>query len=170
MKNQYQAEIDKIRDDTEKLRGDSLARKPGDSVKLKEKKNRTAAELENLVELLKRTNDKQRVEIENLTKENDRLQSLTAKGSNEPALKQKVEQLQRVVQSYENQDVKTGEKDTTIKKLTFANKLLRSDLEQEIERFNELQEKYKKLLMMYRITSTENKGNQEKLFNIATGA
>jgi len=58
MKNQYQAEIDKIRDDTEKLRGDSLARKPGDSVKLKEKKNRTAAELENLVELLKRTNDK----------------------------------------------------------------------------------------------------------------
>jgi len=58
MKNQYQAEIDKIRDDTEKLRGDSLTRKPGDSVKLKEKKNRTAAELENLVELLKRTNDK----------------------------------------------------------------------------------------------------------------
>jgi hypothetical protein len=102
MKNQYQAEIDKIRDDTEKLRGDSLQRKPGDSVKLKEKKNRTAAELENLVELLKRTNDKQRVEIENLTKENDRLQTLTAKGSNEPALKKQVEQLQRVVQSYEN--------------------------------------------------------------------
>lgn len=73
MQNQYQSEIDKIRDDTEKLRGDQLARQPGDTVKLRQKKTRTAAELENVCELLKRTNDKQRVEIEALRKENDHL-------------------------------------------------------------------------------------------------
>ena len=44
--------------------------------------------------------------------------------------------LERVVHSYEMADVKTGEKDVTIKKLIFANKTLREDLQQEIERFN----------------------------------
>jgi len=50
MKNQYQAEIDKIRDDTEKLRGDALSRQPGDSVKLRPQKSRTAQELEGIVD------------------------------------------------------------------------------------------------------------------------
>ena len=55
--------------------------------------------------------------------------------------------LQRVVHSYEMSDVKTAEKDLTIKKLTFANETLRKDLEQEIERFDLLQRKYKDLLI-----------------------
>jgi len=50
MKNQYQSEIDKIREDTEKLRGDALNRQPGDSVKLRPLKSKTAAELETVVE------------------------------------------------------------------------------------------------------------------------
>lgn len=67
-------------------------------------------------------------------------------------------------------DVKTGEKDTTIKKLVFANKTLREDLEQEIERFNLLQNKYKELLIKYNIASKENAKNQKSLFTMTTGA
>jgi hypothetical protein len=114
--------------------------------------------------------DKQRVELEALRKQNDRLETLTAKGTNEPALKQKIEMLERVVHSYEMADVKTGEKDTTIKKLVFANKTLREDLEQEIERFNMLQNKYKELLIKYNIASKENSKNQKSLFTMTTGA
>jgi hypothetical protein len=68
MKNQYEAELDKIRDDTEKLRGDALSRQPGDTVKLRPQKSRTAAELESVCEQLKRVCEKQRVELEALRK------------------------------------------------------------------------------------------------------
>jgi len=78
--------------------------------------------------------------------------------------------LERVVHSYEMADVKTGEKETTIKKLVFANKTLREDLEQEIERFNMLQSKYKELLIKYNIASKENSKNQKSLFTMTTGA
>lgn len=67
--------------------------------------------------------------------------------------------LERVVHSYEMTDVKTGEKDLTIKKLIFANKTLREDLEQEIERFNLLQNKFKDLLIKYNIATKENNKN-----------
>lgn len=88
------------------------------------------------------------------------MEDLTAKGTNEPALRQKIEMLERVVHSYEMADVKTGEKDVTIKKLIFANKTLREDLQQEIERFNLLQNKYKELLIKYNISQKENTKNQ----------
>jgi hypothetical protein len=46
LKNKLKEEMDKIKDDTEKLRGDSLNKIAGDTVKLKPKKNRTAQELD----------------------------------------------------------------------------------------------------------------------------
>ncbi len=170
LKNQYQTEIDKIKDETEKLRGDALSRQPSDTVKLRALKSKTAAELEIQLEQLRRVCDKQRVEIDALRKANERLETLTAKGSNEPQLKQKVEMLERVVHSYEMADVRTGEKDTTIKKLVFANKTLREDLEQEIERFTLLQNKYKELLIKFNILSKANKSNEQALFSVTTGA
>ncbi len=119
--------MDKIKDDTEKLRGDSLNKIAGDTVKLKPKKNRTAQELDQIVEQLKRVVEKQKVEIENLTKSNESLKSQTQRGSDEPALKQKVEMLENIVKGYETAEVKEFEKDVTIKKLIFANKTLRTD-------------------------------------------
>ena len=89
---------------------------------------------------------------------------MTSKGTNEPALRQKIEMLERVVHSYEMADVKSGEKDATIKKLVFANKTLRQDLEQEIARFNLLQEKYKELLIKFNIQNREDIKNQQSLF------
>lgn len=50
MKNQYQTAIDKIKEDTEKLRGDALSKQSTDSVKLRPLKSKTAAELESVVE------------------------------------------------------------------------------------------------------------------------
>ena len=68
------------------------------------------------------------------------------------------------------QDVKTSEKDLTIKKLIFANETLRKDLEREIERFDLLQGKYKDLLIKCNISSKENERNQKALFTMTTGA
>ena len=62
------------------------------------------------------------------------------------------------------------EKDQTIKKLVFANKTLREDLAQEIERFNLLQSKFRDLLIKYNISSKENAKNQKSLFEVTTGA
>ena len=62
------------------------------------------------------------------------------------------------------------EKDQTIKKLVFANKTLREDLAQEIERFNLLQAKFRDLLIKYNIASKENAKNQKSLFEVTTGA
>ena len=164
LKQQHQAELDKIRSDTEKLKGDALAKQPGDTVKLRAQKSKTAEELEKTVEQLKRVVEKQRVENDALKKQNEKLEVLTSKGTNEPALRQKIEMLERVVHSYEMADVKSGEKDATIKKLVFANKTLRQDLEQEIARFNLLQEKYKELLIKFNIQNRENIKNQQSLF------
>jgi hypothetical protein len=162
--------MDRIKDETEKLRGDALSRQPTDTVKLRALKSKTAAELDAQLEQARRVCDKQRVEIDALRKQVERLEALTQKGSNEPALRQKVEMLERVVHSYEMADVKTGEKDSTIKKLVFANKTLRQDLEQEIERFTLLQGKYKELLVKHNILSKANQRNEQTLFSQATGA
>jgi len=52
----------------------------------------------------------------------------------------------------------------------FANKTLREDLAQEIERFNLLQSKFRDLLIKYNIASKENAKNQKSLFEVTTGA
>lgn len=49
-KKQHEEDIKMIKEDTEKLRGDSLNKQPGESVKLRTKKHRTVPELEELVD------------------------------------------------------------------------------------------------------------------------
>ena len=87
LKQQHQSELDKIRSDTEKLKGYALAKQPGDTVKLRAQKSKTAEELEKTVEQLKRVVEKQRVENDALKKQNEKLEVLTSKGTNEPALR-----------------------------------------------------------------------------------
>lgn len=48
------------------MRGDALASMPGMSVKLRKKSSKSPAELEAVVEQLKRVIDKQKIEIEKL--------------------------------------------------------------------------------------------------------
>lgn len=78
--------------------------------------------------------------------------------------------LENIVKGYETAEVKEFEKDVTIKKLIFANKTLRTDYQQEIDRFNLLQEKYSQLLVKYKIATNQNTTNEKLLFKMTTGA
>lgn len=93
-----------------------------------------------------------------------------SKSSNDAELKVKIGQLERVIHSYEIRDVNVGEQDTTIKKLIFANKQLREDLQREIERYNLLESKYRDLLVKFNVVNRENETNQEYIFSMQTGA
>lgn len=75
-----------------------------------------------------------------------------------------------MIHSYEMRDVNVNEQDTTIKKLIFANKQLREDLQREIERYNLLEAKYRDLLVKFNVASRENETNQEYIFSMQTGA
>lgn len=114
--------------------------------------------------------DKQKVEIEALRKANDKLQTSNAKAGNDAEMRVKIGQLERVIHSYEQRDVNLGEQDTTIKKLIFANKQLREDLQREIERYNLLQAKYTDLLVEHKVLDRVNEKNQEYVFSMQTGA
>ena len=62
------------------------------------------------------------------------------------------------------------QKDQTIKKLVYANTTLRSDLQREIDRFTQLEAKFREVLIKYNIKVKENSRNQQTLFETATGA
>lgn len=89
---------------------------------------------------------------------------------NEPALRMKIEQLERLVHSYEMQEVNVDEKDQTIKKLVFANKTLREDLQREIDRYTLLESKFKEMLVKFNIKSKEAERSGQTLFTQMTGA
>ena len=91
MKSKHEMEIAEIQNETDKLRGDALASQPGETVKLRKKSNKSAAELEVVVEQLKRVIDKQKIEIEKLHKDNEHLEGQNLKRTNEPKLRMKIE-------------------------------------------------------------------------------
>ena len=62
-----------IKEQSAKLTGDQLAQKPGETVKLRNKSSKSVAELELVIETLRRVSDKQKVEIDALRKTNESL-------------------------------------------------------------------------------------------------
>lgn len=105
-----------------KLTADQLTHKADGTVKMRNKTTKSVAELEVVIETLRRVSDKQKVEIEAIKKQNEKLQASMAKAGDDAALRVKISQLERVIHTYEMRDVNLGEQDTTIKKLIFANK------------------------------------------------
>ena len=67
-------------------------------------------------------------------------------------------------------EVNSGEQETTIKKLIFANRQLREDMTREIERYNLLESKFRDLLVKYNVVTKENTKNKGLIFNMQTGA
>lgn len=124
--------------------GNASAKKEdkGESVKLKGKPTKSVAELELLVESLKRVIEKQKTESDALKRELTTLQSRGDKLVSEKQLRQRIEALEQELHSYEMKDVNVGEKDKTIKKLVSANREMRDDLEREVERYRILEVKY----------------------------
>lgn len=92
LQQQHENELAEIQNETAKLRGDALAGQPGETVKLRKRSTtKSAAELEAVIEQLKRVIEKQKIENEKLTKNRDHLEALQSKRSNEPKLRMRIE-------------------------------------------------------------------------------
>jgi len=85
-------------------------------------------------------------------------------------LRDTVESLEQALHSAEMKEVNLDEQERTMKKLIFANKQLREDLSQEIERYNLLEEKFRDLLVKFNLVNKQNEKNQQLVFTMGTGA
>jgi chromosome segregation ATPase len=130
---------------------------------------KSTAELEMLVESLKRVVEKLKTENEALKKENSKTVGQKDKVASEKALRQKINNLEQHVHSLEMKEVNLDERDQTIKKLIQANKQLREDLSREVDRYILLEDKYKEVVMKFETISKSNKRNEELVFGMTTG-
>ena len=90
--------------------GKSTNEKKEDKLKLRPMKtNKTVADLEMLVESLKRVIEKQKIECENLRKLNARFEGHSDKLASEKAMKQKINNLEQTIHSYEMKEVNLDE-------------------------------------------------------------
>lgn len=105
------------------------------------------SDLEVVVDSLKRVVDKLKTENEHLKKENAKIQGFSGKIISEKALRQKINNLEQLVQSYEMKEINLDEREKTIKKLIEANKQLRDDMCREGDRYFILEGKYKEVLV-----------------------
>jgi DNA repair exonuclease SbcCD ATPase subunit len=131
---------------------------------------KSTAELEMLVESLKRVVEKLKIENEALKKENSRTAGQNDKVASEKALRQKIHNLEQLVHSLEMKEVNLEERDGTIKKLIQANKQLREDLAREVDRYILLEDRHREALLKLETASKSNKRNEELVFGLATGS
>ena len=142
--------MDSDMQDINDLVGKTTGGKKEDNLKLRAmKSNKNVAELEMLVETLKRVIEKQKIECENLRKQNAKFEGHSDKLVSEKAMKQKINNLEHINHSHEMKEVNLDERERTIKKLIEANKHLRADLIKEIDRYTLLEDKYKDVLIQY---------------------
>lgn len=147
----------------------SASKKQTESVKLRNKSSKSVAELEMVIESLKRVIEKQKTENDNLQRQLDQHEKKNEKLRSEKTMRQKIENLEQEVHSYEVKDVNMGEKDQTIKKLHESYKIIKEDLRREGERYQLLEKKYKDLLIKYNVLSKDHASHVEKLFSMGTG-
>ena len=143
--------------------------KKDESVRLR-KQGKNTAELEMLVESLKRVVEKLKIENESLKKENSKTAGQKDKVASEKALRQKINNLEQLVQSLEMKEINIEERESTIKKLIMANKQLREDLTREVDRYLLLEGKYRDVLMKMDSLSKSNTRNEELVFGLTTGS
>lgn len=120
-----------------------------DSIKFRKKPIQSVAELEMLVESLKRVIEKLKTENEHVKKELAKHSGVGEKVNLEKSLRTKISNLETVIQHHEMKDVNLDEQKTTIKKLIEANKQLRHDLEKEVDRYQLLEKKYRDVLAKF---------------------
>lgn len=143
--------------------------KKKETVRLRQQ-GKSTAELEMLVESLKRVVEKLKTENEALKKENSKSAGQSDKVASEKALRQKIHNLEQLVHSLEMKEINLEERDDTIKKLIMANKQLREDLGREVDRYILLEEKYRDCLLKLETVGKSNKKNEKMMFELATGS
>lgn len=140
-----------------------LMQKPGAS-------KRPAAELERVIEGLKRVINTQKSELENLKKKESRYKAAQEKVSTNKLLKDEISNLESEIKAFEVKDKKVEELEIKSQKLSEANKHLVNDIRNEQKRYEFLESKYKELLIKYNITSKDLEKKQDSLFTMSTGA
>lgn len=126
LKKAAEADLDEINDIVGITNKASSKKK--DTNKFRQRSLQSVGELEMLVESLKRVIEKLKIENENLKKENAKHAGQGEKVNTEKQLRQKINNLEQAVHSYEMKDVNLDERERTIKKLIEANRQLRDDL------------------------------------------
>lgn len=164
LKNNEEQELNKIED----LNQDSI-KKRTESNKIRNKSTRSVAELEMVIESMKRVVEKQKTENDNLSTKLEQTGKYQDKVKSEKQLRQRIEQLEQALHSYEMKDINMDEKDKTIKKMLEQNRMLRDDLRREIERYDMLEQKYKDMLVKFDILSKDNTKNEQMAFSSLTG-
>lgn len=172
LQNQRTEELATIKEQTAKITGEDFSSK-GDTVKLRNRKIKSVQELETVIDTLRRVIDKQKVEMDNIRRENQHMKDKTGDANSAQEaqqLRRRVEGLEQALHSAEMKEVNMDEQERTMKKLIFANKQLRDDLSREIERYNLLEEKFRDLLVKYNLAQKQNEKNQKLVFTLGTGA
>lgn len=141
-----QQEREDLQEIDEQVGKSESLKKRKESNKFRKKPIQNIAELELLVESLKRVIEKLKVENEHLKKENSKYSGVGEKQNVEKTLRTKISNLETIIQSHEMKDVNLDEQKRTIKKLIDANKQLRTDLEKEVDRYTALENKYREVL------------------------
>jgi chromosome segregation ATPase len=139
MKSKYEEDLEQIREKTAKLTGEEFSQKPGESVKLRNKTTKSVAELEAVIDTLRRVIDKQRNEVDSFRKENTELNQKLENSANEPAMRRRIEALEQALHSSEMKETNTLENERNLKRMISANKQLREDMNREIDRYNLLE-------------------------------
>lgn len=94
MKNQREEELATIREQSAKLTGEEFSRQPGETVKLRSRSTKSVAELELVVDSLRRVIDKQKVQLDKVNKTNSQMSKKLEASGNEPALRRNIEELE----------------------------------------------------------------------------
>lgn len=139
-----------------------LAKRPGAS-------KRSAAELEKVIEGLKRVINTQKAELEQVKKES-KFKKKDDKVSTNKLLKDEIQHLEKELKTIEEKDKEIIELQVKSHKLTEANKALMNDVKNEQKRYEFLEAKYKELLVKYNVTFKDLEKKQDSLFTMSTGA
>ena len=109
LKNQREEELATIREQSAKLTGEEFQSRPGETVKLRSRSTKSVAELELVIDSLRRVIAKQKVQLDKVNKENAKISKKLEASGNEPALRRNIEELEQALHSQQMKEVNNDE-------------------------------------------------------------
>jgi Ca2+-binding EF-hand superfamily protein len=157
--------IDKVKNDKGFDIVKEMAHKPGPS-------KRSAAELEKVIDGLKRVINSYKAELDQFKKKSSKFDNskLYDKISTNKQIKDEIDNLEKELKTIEKKDKEIGELQLRNDKMTDANRALNSDVKNEQKRYEFLESKYKELLVKYNVTFKDLEKKENSLFALTTGA
>ena len=131
---------------------------------------RSAAELEKVIEGLKRIITNQKSELESVRKKESKFKAVQDKIPSNKQMKDEINSLENELRTLGDKNAKIEELEYKSQKLTEVNKSLLNDVLNEQKRYEFLESKYKELLIKYNIASKDLEKKEESLFSMSTGA